>query len=254
MTANDILKMHTIVDIDDYVHIIDGKCVCYKPDVIDFTDEVQVADLFAIVSQLWVAPDFPEIWGEGNTRAILTGYRTERKKCYSPSYIDGFPDELRKRVYHAIRDYKWLQEKVGRSGKSLQDMTVDDMMRAHSIVDIDEYIHVIDGKCVVYEPDTICLKDRNQVLDLFELVSLLWVDKAYLDAAGENNTYMFIVPDKDKGKWFLSRNAISDFPDDIRRSVLNAIDEFQREANMNFKEKQTVGFQARNLKREVWTY
>lgn len=36
---NDMLVQHTIVDIDDYVHVIDGKVICYKPDVIDFENE-----------------------------------------------------------------------------------------------------------------------------------------------------------------------------------------------------------------------
>lgn len=68
-----MMKEHTIVDIDDYVHVVDGKVVCYEPDTMDFEDENQVSDFFDIVAQLFVHPLLQEKYGFGNTCATIVG-------------------------------------------------------------------------------------------------------------------------------------------------------------------------------------
>ena len=44
----------------------------------------------------------------------------------------------------------------------MNTMSVTDMMKTHTIVDITDFVHVIDGEVVYYEPDSIDLTMRNK--------------------------------------------------------------------------------------------
>ena len=47
---------------------------------------------------------------------------------------------------------------------------VQTLISQHSITDVDECIHVVDGICIYYEPNAIDFTDINQVKDLFDFI------------------------------------------------------------------------------------
>ncbi len=106
-TVNDMMKEHTIVDIDDYVHVVDGKVVCYEPDTIDFKDERQVDNFFGLVTDLFVHDMFPiRHYGKENTRLVMVGKKYDRKKWVFAEHISDFPPELVEKVRVAIDEYE----------------------------------------------------------------------------------------------------------------------------------------------------
>lgn len=105
-TVNDMMKEHTIVDIDDFVHVVDGKVVCYEPDTIDFENFEQVENLFFVVSQMFTSDIFPENRGKGNTCYVFNGTKKEKCKWVHSQGMHHFPPELMKKVQEAIYEYE----------------------------------------------------------------------------------------------------------------------------------------------------
>lgn len=227
MTVSDMMKAHTIVDITDYVHVIDGKVVCYEPDTIDFESLEQVENLFFVVSQMFVGDVFPEDCGRGNTCYVFNGTKNEKCKWVHSQGMHHFPPELMAKVRVAVNEYNVLQNKMNYYGLRFQNLTVSDMMKLHTIVDVDDNVHVIDGKCLLYKPDAIDFEDEEQVSDLFWLVAHLWVDKDFPAHYGKYNTYMMILGHKSDKKKVLSTGYLDCFPEVIRKRVEYAIREFQ---------------------------
>lgn len=98
---NDVQKIidtHYIVDIDDYIHIVDGKCICYEADVIDFTDMKQVQAFFNMVDNLFSEPLLKDKYPLNETRAIITGTKSVFEKSLSFSSINDFPEDILEKV------------------------------------------------------------------------------------------------------------------------------------------------------------
>ena len=106
MSINDMINEHTIVDIDDYVHVIDGKVICYEPDTIDFESKEQVKNLFGMVSKLFVHELYPERYGHGNTRLVIAGDKTNVRKHVHVEGMHHFPLELKEKVKVASDEYE----------------------------------------------------------------------------------------------------------------------------------------------------
>ena len=108
MTANDILKMHTIVDIDGYVHVWDNRCVCYEADVIDFEDAEQLQPLFDGLPDLedWIDFPFKRDLANRGIRMVINGNKHECRKWIHGGYLDNLPPEILKKVQEAIYEYE----------------------------------------------------------------------------------------------------------------------------------------------------
>ena len=106
MSINDMISGHTIVDIDDYIHVIDGKIVCYEPNTIDFEDAEQVKNLFGIVSEAFVHELLPEDCGKANTRLVICGKKENKNKWVFTEYIDDFPPEILEKLRNAVAAYE----------------------------------------------------------------------------------------------------------------------------------------------------
>lgn len=93
-----IIDMHDIVDIDDYIHIVDGKCICYDVDVIDFTDMKQVQAFFDMVDNLFSEPLLKDKYPLNETRVIIAGTKSIFEKSLSFSSINDFPEDILEKV------------------------------------------------------------------------------------------------------------------------------------------------------------
>lgn len=67
-----------IIDIDDYVHIVRGKIICFTSDVYDLSVSGNIEALLWFASDLYVDPMFPAYFGK-NTVCRL--YPTDRDDC-----------------------------------------------------------------------------------------------------------------------------------------------------------------------------
>lgn len=108
MTAGDILKEHTIVDIDDYVHVWDNRCVCYEPGTIDFEDAEQLQLLFEGLPDLeeWLDFPFKRDWEKRGIRMVINGKKQERTKWVHGGYLDNLSPEILQKVKEAIQKYE----------------------------------------------------------------------------------------------------------------------------------------------------
>ena len=103
MSISDMTKQHTIVDINDYVHVIDGKVICYEPDTIDFESEAQVKNLFDIATNLYKNGFYTEEYGHGNTRFVISGSKEYIEKCAGKTAVLPILDAAFTGGYNAIK-------------------------------------------------------------------------------------------------------------------------------------------------------
>lgn len=106
MSISDMMSKHVIVDVNEHIHVVDGKVIYYEPDTIDFEDENQVRDFFDIVSEIFVNEFLPERYGKGNTYAVITGMKSDRTKSISTQGMHHFPSEIMEKVKVAVDEYR----------------------------------------------------------------------------------------------------------------------------------------------------
>lgn len=66
------------------------------------------------------------------------------------------------------------------------------LINEHQFVNIDNYIYVVDGVCVIIEPDSLDFTDVRQLQDLFQYVAVFKTDAFLNERRGKNNTYIHI--------------------------------------------------------------
>lgn len=106
MSINDMMGEHTIVDIDDYVHVINGKVICYEPDTIDFESEEQVKNLLDIATNLYKNGFYTEEYGHENTRFVISGSKACVEKYGNVDDMTHFPSDIMAKVRAAIAAYE----------------------------------------------------------------------------------------------------------------------------------------------------
>lgn len=103
--AQKLINEHQFVNIDNYIHVIDGICVCFEPNTINFTDAQQVNDLFTFIESFKNDAFFYARCGKNNTCVILTGNASESHKDVSCGCLNDLPkDKL-----EIVREYNlWI--------------------------------------------------------------------------------------------------------------------------------------------------
>ena len=219
MSVSNMMKQHTIVDINECLHVIDGKVIYYDPDTIDFESEKQVENLLGMATDLFVNDFFTEEYGHGNTMLVISGCKEYVDKYVNIEDMVHVPPELKEKVQQVIAEYR---------NKELKTMSIHDMMNKHVIVDIDDYVHVIDGKVICYEPDAIDFESQEQVKNLFEIVSQAFVHELLPEDCGRANTRIIISGKKEiENKWVFT-GYIDDFPSEVLEKVRTATDEYKK--------------------------
>lgn len=104
----ELLNEHTIVDVDDYVHVIDGKVVCYESDVIDFKNYEQVHNIMNALDRYFDEsnPSLKSMFGVGKTRLIISGNKCDAIKDLGMGSIDDLPDEILEKVRCVVDENK----------------------------------------------------------------------------------------------------------------------------------------------------
>jgi len=64
------MRENQIIDIDGFVHVVNGKVICFTPDVLDMSKAEDKNYLFGLSSELFEVDFFPAIFGQ-YTMAVL---------------------------------------------------------------------------------------------------------------------------------------------------------------------------------------
>lgn len=92
-----------IVDFGDFVHLVDGKVICFEPGVYDLSDERQLEYLFNLADALYVSKLYPNYFGRDNVCVVSKWPGTGEYDVDTHNYVDGFPDNIKSRIREAMR-------------------------------------------------------------------------------------------------------------------------------------------------------
>lgn len=82
-----------IIDIDDYVHIVRGKVICFTSDVYDLSVGDNVEALLRFADDLYVDPTLPACFGKDSICELYPPHRSDaRCTCYCQSIDCLSPD------------------------------------------------------------------------------------------------------------------------------------------------------------------
>lgn len=88
-----LISQHSIIDVDECIHVVDGICIYYEPNTIDFTDINQVKDLFDFIETFKHDAFLNERHGKNNTCIFLSGSVSEREKDVGFDYLTVLPED-----------------------------------------------------------------------------------------------------------------------------------------------------------------
>lgn len=96
-------RENQIIDIDGYVHIVNGKVVCFEPDVLDIWEAEEMDELKGFLSGAFTTDDFPPIYGENTMIVICKNYENQRRIA-SMENMECLPEDVLERVRSLIRE------------------------------------------------------------------------------------------------------------------------------------------------------
>ena len=130
-----------IVDIDGYIHVINGKVICFKSDVYDLNNPEDVADLVLTSFEIGVDDTFPLVHGNDTILFLDKNSIVPDELIVSMGDLRSLPKDVQKKCKLAI-----LKQK-------------------NQIIDVDGYIHVINGKVICFKSDVYDLNNLKHVED-----------------------------------------------------------------------------------------
>lgn len=91
-----------IVDVDGYVHVVDGKAICFPPEVYDLTKQEDVDLLLALAEDLYVDDTMRAIHGR-DTVCVLVPSGTTSRGIFCLRHIGEMPESVQ-RVIRGVAD------------------------------------------------------------------------------------------------------------------------------------------------------
>lgn len=88
------------------------------------------------------------------------------------------------------------------------------LINEHQFVNIDNYIYVVDGVCVIIEPDSLDFTDVRQLQDLFQYVAVFKTDAFLNERRGKNNTCVILTGNASESHKDVSCGYLDDLPKD----------------------------------------
>ena len=197
-----------IIDIDGYVHVINGKVICFKPDVYDLDNPEDVQNVLDTVVSLFGSDSKLQVWFDDNTFVVL-------ERSNAGNVVVGMGDVL------------CLPEDVQKKCK------LAIFKQKNQIVDIDGYIHVINGRVICFKPDIYDLNNLDDVEYLCEWVLNMRTD-AYLRKKYTDDTFVSVRESLDGSHNIITSGSIEVYfksiPEDVKKKVRSVIAEYQSKA------------------------
>lgn len=98
-----------IVDIDGYIHVINGKVICFKPDVYDLNNPEDVKSLIEHLESLFASPHLKPIYGDqtmyyfeldSDVNSIFVGMGDINV------FLTNFSEDVQEQVRSAVNEYR----------------------------------------------------------------------------------------------------------------------------------------------------
>lgn len=191
-----------IVDIDGYIHVINGKVICFNQDVYDLNNPEDVKSLFELLERLFSSPHLKPIYGD------QTMYYFE-----PDSDVDG--------IYLGMGDINVFLTNFSEDVQEKCRLAI--LKQKNQIVDIDGYIHVVNGKVICFKSDVYDLHNPNDVADLVLTSFEIGVDDKFPLVHG-NDTILFL--DKSPtvaNELIVSMGDLGGLPEECQRKVDNIL-------------------------------
>lgn len=108
MIMNNVENKNQIIDIDGYVHVVNGKVICFEPDVYDLNNPDDVEILLDFVSYISNPDNHECTWfGDSNTIHLRSLYKNDCKKVVlGIGHFNCLEDDVKERVRSAVDEYR----------------------------------------------------------------------------------------------------------------------------------------------------
>lgn len=196
-----------IVDIDGYIHVINGKVICFNQDVYDLNNPDDVKSLFELLERLFSSPYLKPIYGD------QTMYYFE-----PDSDVDG--------IYLGMGDINVFLTNFSEDVQEKCRLAI--LKQKNQIVDIDGYIHVVNGKVICFKSDVYDLNNSADVKSLIEYSESLFASSHLKPLYGEQTMYILEhVSDSMRNVCRGDINVfLSNFSEDVQEQVRSAVNEY----------------------------
>ena len=95
------MKENRVVDIDGYVHVVNGKVICFEPDVLNMKNADEMDEFYRFVDDLFVHDLLQPIYGN-NTMCILSRNGDVSGKIVSMESMCCLPDDVKEKVRRVL--------------------------------------------------------------------------------------------------------------------------------------------------------
>ena len=209
---NRVENKNQIVDINGYVHVINGRVLCFKSDLYDLSENSDdVKYLTEFVNGLPTKRCFDASFGDFTIylfTKVSDGIAVTQGDLYV--YLQELPQDVSEKVKAVIEEYHSLQA----------------LYKNNQIVDVGENVYVINKKPVYIYPDALDLHKAADVDEICRLVCDTGDDMAERLTRFGKDTMLVLGTEHEEGRYNISSGDIGILPDDIQKKVKAAIDEY----------------------------
>lgn len=195
-----------IIDVDGYVYIVNGKVICFESDVYDLHNLKHVEELLYL--------------------SLRMGSDDEDDKFYYGGYgdntilfLDRNPDNPVE-LTETMGSLRYMPEDVQKKCK----LAV--LKQKNQIIDIDGYVHVVNGRVICFKPDVYDLDNPRDVQNVFDTVVSLFGSDGKLRVWFDDNTFV-VLERSDVGNVVVGMGDVLCLPKAVQEKVRDAVNEYR---------------------------
>ena len=107
MIMNNVENKNQIIDIDGYVHVVNGKVICFKPDVYDLNNPEDVEDLVSLSAKMNSEDDDFCYRMYGDDTFLFVEKETNADSLYvEPGDFGCLPENYKKKIEVVLNEIK----------------------------------------------------------------------------------------------------------------------------------------------------
>ena len=195
------------------IYVVNGKVICFKLDVYDLNNSEHVKELLELSVRMHSDNEDDKFYygGYGDDTIL---------------FLDRNPDNPVE-LTETMGSLRYMPEDVQRKCR------LAILKQKNQIIDIDGYVHVINGKVICFKPDIYDLNNLDDVEYLCEWVLNMRTD-AYLRKKYTDDTFVSVRESLDGSHNIITSGRIEVYfksiPEDVKKKVRSVIAEYQSKA------------------------
>ena len=99
------MKENQIVDIDGFVHVVNGKVICFKPDVLDMSKAEDREEVCRLSVKLYTTDMLSAVCGK-NTMCVLRPYYDGQRYMIDMGTVLKLPQDVQEKVRKLVDEYE----------------------------------------------------------------------------------------------------------------------------------------------------